>query len=108
MVAEELTCSEHRKVEHLIKHSRLRLDAELSKLDYRNNRGPDWALILSLSQRNGLILKQNILLIESTGSGKTFLTCTPGHNGCRQVWRCTASGCRHIAKRHDKEISCHD
>ncbi|MGT9274331.1 ATP-binding protein, partial [Escherichia coli] len=39
-----------------------RLNAELSKLDYRNNRGLDRALIRSLSQGNWLTLKQNILL----------------------------------------------
>ena len=37
-------------------------NAELSKLDYRNNRGLDRALIRSLSQGNWLTLKQNILL----------------------------------------------
>ncbi len=42
------------------------------KLDYRNNRGLDRALIRSLSQGNWLTLKQNILLTGATGSGKTF------------------------------------
>nr|WP_251362592.1 ATP-binding protein [Escherichia coli] len=39
LTAEELTCRENRKAERLIKHARFRLNAELSKLDYRNNRG---------------------------------------------------------------------
>ncbi|HAW4033698.1 TPA: ATP-binding protein [Escherichia coli] len=50
LTAEELTCRENRKAERLIKHARFRLNAELSKLDYRNNRGLDRALIRSLSQ----------------------------------------------------------
>ncbi len=62
LTAEELTCRENRKAERLIKHARFRLNAELSKLDYRNNRGLDRALIRSLSQGNWLTLKQNILL----------------------------------------------
>ncbi len=73
LTAEELTCRENRKAERLIKHARFRLNAELSKLDYRNNRGLDRALIRSLSQGNWLTLKQNILLTGATGSGKTFL-----------------------------------
>ncbi len=70
LTAEELTCRENRKAERLIKHARFRLNAELSKLDYRNNRGLDRALIRSLSQGNWLTLKQNILLTGATGSGK--------------------------------------
>lgn len=54
LTAEELTCRENRKAERLIKHARFRLNAELSKLDYRNNRGLDRALIRSLSQGNWL------------------------------------------------------
>ncbi len=57
---EELTCRENRKAERLIKHARFRLNAELSKLDYRNNRGLDRALIRSLSQGNWLTLKTKI------------------------------------------------
>ncbi len=57
LTAEELTCRENRKAERLIKHARFRLNAELSKLDYRNNRGLDRALIRSLSQGNWLTLK---------------------------------------------------
>ncbi len=53
LTAEELTCRENRKAERLIKHARFRLNAELSKLDYRNNRGLDRALIRSLSQETG-------------------------------------------------------
>ncbi|BBU78740.1 hypothetical protein EIMP300_01400 [Escherichia coli] len=68
LTAEELTCRENRKAERLIKHARFRLNAELSKLDYRNNRGLDRALIRSLSQGNWLTLKQNILLTGATGS----------------------------------------
>ncbi|WP_244580867.1 IS21-like element helper ATPase IstB, partial [Escherichia coli] len=71
----------------LIKHARFRLNAELSKLDYRNNRGLDRALIRSLSQGNWLTLKQNILLTGATGSGKTFLACALGHNACRQGYK---------------------
>ncbi len=77
LTAEELTCRENRKAERLIKHARFRLNAELSKLDYRNNRGLDRALIRSLSQGNWLTLKQNILLTGATGSGKTFLAGPP-------------------------------
>ena len=70
-----------------IKHARFILNAELSKLDYRNNRGLDRALIRSLSQGNWLTLKQNILLTGATGSGKTFLACALGHNACRQGYK---------------------
>ncbi len=87
LTAEELTCRENRKAERLIKHARFRLNAELSKLDYRNNRGLDRALIRSLSQGNWLTLKQNILLTGATGSGKTFLGCALGHNACRQGYK---------------------
>ncbi len=87
LTAEELTCRENRKAERLIKHARFRLNAELSKLDYRNNRGLDRALIRSLSQGNWLTLKQNILLTGATGSGKTFLACALGHNACRQGYK---------------------
>ncbi|WP_159187061.1 IS21-like element ISEc12 family helper ATPase IstB, partial [Escherichia coli] len=87
LTAEELPCRENRKAERLIKHARFRLNAELSKLDYRNNRGLDRALIRSLSQGNWLTLKQNILLTGATGSGKTFLACALGHNACRQGYK---------------------
>ncbi|EFJ2992975.1 ATP-binding protein [Escherichia coli] len=87
LTAEELTSRENRKAERLIKHARFRLNAELSKLDYRNNRGLDRALIRSLSQGNWLTLKQNILLTGATGSGKTFLACALGHNACRQGYK---------------------
>ncbi|WP_316045628.1 ATP-binding protein [Escherichia coli] len=71
-VAEELTCLANRKVGRLIKHARLRLNAELLKLDYRNNRGMDRSLIRSLCLENGLTLKQNILLTGSPAAVKRF------------------------------------
>ncbi|MDO1900647.1 ATP-binding protein, partial [Escherichia coli] len=48
--AEELACREDRKAERLIRQARIRLNAELSKLDCRSKRGLDRALIRSLSQ----------------------------------------------------------
>ncbi|MBJ6844076.1 ATP-binding protein, partial [Escherichia coli] len=76
-------CRENRKAERLIKHARFRLNDELSKLDYRTNRGLDRALIRSLSQANWLTLTQNILLTGATGSCITFLACALGPNACR-------------------------
>mgnify|MGYP002681245125 CR=1 FL=1 len=58
LAAEELPCRENKKAKRLIKHERFRLNAELSKLDYRNNKGLDRPLIRPLSQGNWLTLKK--------------------------------------------------
>lgn len=83
LAAEELTCRENRKAERLIKQAKFRLNAELSKLDYRSSRGLEKAQIRSLSQGSWLGLKQNLLLTGATGSGKTYLACALGHHACR-------------------------
>ena len=75
LTAEELTCRENRKAERLIKHARFRLNAELSKLDYRNNR-MDRALIRSLSQK--LVNPETKYFTDQGHRQKTFPACALG------------------------------
>lgn len=87
LASEELTYRENKKAERLVKQAKFRLNAELSQLDYRENRGLEKAFIRSLSQNHWLSLKQNALLTGATGSGKTYLACALGQNACRQGYK---------------------
>lgn len=64
--------------------AKLRLQASMEDVDYRQPRGLDKAKILSLASCTWLRNHDNCLITGPTGCGKSYLACALGHQGCRE------------------------
>jgi len=74
----------NRRMTTRLRGARLRLSACVEDIDYRQARGLDKRLILSLAQGEWIRKHQNIIITGPTGVGKTYLACALGHSACRQ------------------------
>lgn len=73
----------NRRMATRLRGARLRLSACVEDIDYRQARGLDKRLILSLAQGQWIQKHQNIIITGPTGVGKTYLACALGHSVCR-------------------------
>lgn len=64
--------------------AKLRLQATMEDVDYRQPRNLDKAKILSLASCTWLRNHDNCLITGPTGCGKSYLACALGHQGCRE------------------------
>jgi DNA replication protein DnaC len=64
--------------------AKLRLQASMEDVDYRQPRGLDKAKILSLASCTWLRNHDNCLITGPTGCGKSYLACALGHQACRE------------------------
>ncbi|CAN1599917.1 IS21-like element helper ATPase IstB [Pseudomonas mediterranea] len=78
MVDRELTEREDARLTTRLKAARLRHNACLEDIDYRNK-----ALILQLGSGQWLRDGLNLIIGGSTGVGKTWLACALAHKACR-------------------------
>lgn len=73
---------EHRKQDRLIRQARFRLRASLQDIDYQHPRNLNKAQVAQLAQTDWLERGQNLLITGPCGSGKTYLGCALGQQGC--------------------------
>ena len=68
-----------------LKKAKLRQkNACLEDVDFRNRRGLDKRLLMSLGSGEWIAKKRNVLLTGPTGVGKTYLSCALANKACRQ------------------------
>jgi len=82
MVDREMTDRENRHMTSRLRRAKLRHNAILEDLDYRNSRGLDKGLIQSLAGCQWVKEHLNILITGPTGVGKTWLACALAHKAC--------------------------
>ncbi len=78
----ELLERENKKLTWRLAKSRIGKTACLEDIDYRASRGLDRSLVLELAGGDWIKSHRNLLIIGSTGVGKTFLARALGHQAC--------------------------
>jgi DNA replication protein DnaC len=82
MVDRETTHRENRRLKTRLAKARLRHDACLEDIDYRQKRGMDKSLIMALASCRWIAEHHNLLISGPTGVGKSFVACALGHKAC--------------------------
>ncbi|WP_439105818.1 IS21-like element helper ATPase IstB [Congregibacter sp.] len=84
LVDREITERENRRMSNRLRRAKLRHQATLEDIDYRNPRGLDKGLIQSLAACQWVKEHLNVLITGPTGAGKTWLACALAHKACRE------------------------
>jgi len=82
LVDREMLEKENRKLQTRLRQAKLKQQASVEDIDYRQPRGLDKSLMLHLSSCQWVKTHQNILIIGPTGTGKTYLGCALAHKAC--------------------------
>lgn len=84
LVDREMTERDNRRMSSRLRRARLRHNAILEDLDYRNSRGLDKGLVQALARCQWVKEHLNVLITGPTGVGKTWLACALAHKACRE------------------------
>ena len=82
LVDREASDRESRRLTSRLRRARLRLSASIEDVEYSAARGFDKTVIRSLARCQYIRGAQNILIVGSTGTGKTYLACAFAHKAC--------------------------
>ncbi len=83
LVDREITEQDNRRMNSRLRRAKLRHNAVLEDIDFRQSRGLDKGLIHSLAGCQWVKEHLNILITGPTGVGKTWLACALAHKACR-------------------------
>lgn len=84
LVDRETTERENRRLAIRLGKAHLRQQAVVEDVDFRQPRGLDRSLLLSLASCQWVRDRQNCLITGPTGVGKTFLACALAQKACRE------------------------
>jgi len=84
LVDRQWTWKENRRLRRLLANAKLKINACIEDIDYKNKRGLDKSVILSLAAGQWITQAHNIIITGPTGVGKTYLACTLANSACRQ------------------------
>lgn len=83
LVDAEWTYREQRKLARRLQAAHLRYPASLEDVDFKTPRGLDRQVVLALGSCGWIRDHQNVILVGSTGIGKSFLACALAERACR-------------------------
>jgi len=83
LVDREATSRENRRMIQLLQLARLKHDACVEDINYRQQRGLDRSLMANLIKCDWISKHHNLHLTGPTGTGKSWLACALGHQACR-------------------------
>jgi len=83
LVDRELTVRAERRLDTRLRNARLREQAAIEDLDYRQPRGLDKSLMQALIGGAWIRQHLNLLITGPTGVGKTWIACALAHKACR-------------------------
>ena len=95
LVDREWTERHNRQLTNRLRRAKLRHDACIEDIDYRQPRGLDKTLMASLASSQWVRERLNVLITGPSGVGKTWLACALAHQACRG---CTARARRSLAR----------
>jgi DNA replication protein DnaC len=87
IVDRQWTFREDCRLQRLLKEAKLKMNACAEDIDYKNPRGIDKSVILSLLSGEWIQKHQNVIISGPTGVGKTFLACALAQKACREGYR---------------------
>ncbi len=85
LVDRELTERHSRQLTHRLRRAKLRHAACFEDIDFRQPRGLDKALVLSLADGRRVREHLNVLITGPTGIGKSWMACALAHSACRHA-----------------------
>ena len=84
LVDYEWTHRQNRKLERMLKKASFKISACMEDIDYQHPRELDRKVMENLSTCQWILSAQNVIITGPTGTGKTYLSCALGNQGCRQ------------------------
>lgn len=78
---------ENRRFARLLKAAKLKVDAVPEDINYKANRNLDRRVVAALLTCDWIKQQQNLIITGLTGTGKTWLGCSFGHQACRKDLR---------------------
>ena len=83
----------NRKLQRLIANARFRYQASFEEIDFSARRNLDKNQLLRLSSCDWITKNQNIIIVGSTGSGKSWIASALGHQGCQHGYKVLYRSC---------------
>lgn len=83
LIDRELTNRENKRLATRLKTAKLRVSAIIEDVDFRQSRGLDKSLFMSLASNQWITDHHNLLITGPTGVGKSYLACALSHKACR-------------------------
>jgi len=87
LVDREMTARDDKRLTNRLLMAKLRLNACIEDLDFKEPRGLDKGQIMALASCRWISDHDNCLIVGSTGVGKSYLACALGHKACREGYR---------------------
>ena len=82
LVDQEWEYRQNRKTDNLLKQAGFRANADIKNIDFTANRGLDKNTFDRLSSLGFLVKKENLIIVGSTGTGKSYLAQALGRQAC--------------------------
>ena len=98
LVDREMTERENRRLVTRLRAAKLRLSAVIEDIDFRQPRGLDKSLVLSLASNQWITEHHNLLIIGPTGVGKSYLACACPTRPAVMVMASSIRGCHGFLK----------
>ncbi len=84
LIDREVTEREDRRLKTRLRQAKLKQNACVEDIDYKQPRGLDKSLMLDLSQCQWIKKHLNLLITGPTGVGKTWIACALAQKACRE------------------------
>lgn len=84
LVDREVTEREDRRLTTRLRQAKLKQNACIEDIDFKQSRGLDKSLILDLAQCRWIKQHLNLLITGPTGVGKTWVACALAQKACRE------------------------
>jgi len=84
LVDREATEREDRRLQSRLRQAKLKQNACIEDIDFKQSRGLDKSLILDLAQCQWIKKHLNLLITGPTGVGKTWVACALAQKACRE------------------------
>ena len=84
LVDREATERENRRLQTRLRQAKLKQNACIEDIDWKQSRGLDKSLILDLAQCQWIKKHLNLLITGPTGVGKTWIACALAQKACRE------------------------
>ena len=83
----------NRKLQRLIANAKFRYRASIEEVDFTVRRNLDKNQLMRLSSSDWIAKNQNLIIVGSTGSGKSWIASALGHQACQHGYKVLYRNC---------------